>query len=1169
MIIKRIISTFLVAFTLLGSMSLAISAQEQASPEAPVYEYNTSRNTPTMNYLTGEYKDPVTNKTTVISTKEQKLEVMDLRLEQNGFRMYVDEYSGEVAVENIATGDVLFSNPYDVGVNDELDEEEKKKFLSQIFIDYKGIKGDGSVYNSYENAVGGADGEGASQIVVKAIKNGMRIEYSIGRVDARYLVPERISKDNFEKKILNVAKEAGCSDFEEKQFKAFFLEMDLEKSLSTYKDEDKKAEAKRTFITKYGISENSAEKGPFYVCTCVTKKEYQYIENLIKKYCPDYTYEELDEEHRSFSYSPEDKNEALFKISLEYTIDEKGLSVRVPANGIRFDETLYYLEYIEILPFFGAGQYPNKGYTFFPDGAGTLFDFDGTETHFYGDCYGEDFAYYDLGTGSPHNQEVRYPVFGLTENITDDEGNERDRGFVAIVEEGDAMMTLYACHEKYNSVKMRVNPRPYDSYTLSGVIAGAENKPLPIVSPRNYTGNFKIRYIMLTDEDVATGKGYYEPTYVGMAKVYRDYLVENNVLTRLTKSDVKENIPLYIETFGAIETTQKFLSIPYKTTMPLTSFEDITKMYDELSESGIDNINFILTGYNKGGLSVDQVPYSLNWENAVEKEMKFDELIEYARTNGFGVYPDFDFVFATDNKLFDGLTLSSHAVKKVDGRYTSKREYSATRQSYVSYFELAMSPAYFSHFYEKLTKNYVKYNPLGISVSSLGMYLNSDFDEDDPYNREDAKEFTAEALKYFDDNYNKVLVSGGNAYTWKYVDYITEIATDSSRHATSLATVPFLGIVLHGYVQTAGEAINMEGNMDYAMLRAIENGASLKFILSYQNTAMLKGYPNTSKYYSVRYDIWASELVEAYNKVNAALKDVQLSTIEHHEFLDGARIPNEDEIDKDSYAALLDAINKEIVDAADAKESLRVLFQSIRQDLYDCRDNLAAIIDTNDETNTKSIKAIYDKASPLLDAVKSAAEDVEAQKTIVDNAYAKYLADPSEKNDTKYREALDSYGVVVSSFKDAYDAYIKETGVAINLGNEYVEKFEQANDNFGMLEDSNVYNDEIITELDDIRKSLIPTYNSLKNMVNKMTNEVKNNVRSIEEKYATELGLVGEKEEESVEKFDQYAAAPNSIVYEVFENGKSFVLNFNNYAVKVKVGNVYYTIDAYSYIIMR
>ena len=103
-----------------------------------------------------------------------------------------------------------------------------------------------------------------------------------------------------------------------------------------------------------------------------------------------------------------------------------------------------------------------------------------------------------------------------------------------------------------------------------------------------------------------------------MAKAYRDYLVKNGTLTQLKPEEVEENIPVYIETFGAIETTKKFLSIPYKTNVALTSFADIKTMYEELSENGVDNINFILTGYAKGGLTNDTIPYKIKWDGAVK-----------------------------------------------------------------------------------------------------------------------------------------------------------------------------------------------------------------------------------------------------------------------------------------------------------------------------------------------------------------------------------------------------------------------------------------------------------------------------------------------------------------------------------------------------------------------
>ena len=103
----------------------------------------------------------------------------------------------------------------------------------------------------------------------------------------------------------------------------------------------------------------------------------------------------------------------------------------------------------------------------------------------------------------------------------------------------------------------------------------------------------------------------------------------------------------------------------------------------------------------------------------------------------------------------------------------------------------------------------------------------------------------------FDENYGSVMTDGANAYAWKYVDYILNMPLTSSRYLESAASVPFMGMVLHGFVQYAGAPLNMEGNTNYALLKAIENGASIYFTLSYRNTDILKEDTIYNKYYSI------------------------------------------------------------------------------------------------------------------------------------------------------------------------------------------------------------------------------------------------------------------------------------------------------------------------------
>jgi hypothetical protein len=51
--------------------------------------------------------------------------------------------------------------------------------------------------------------------------------------------------------------------------------------------------------------------------------------------------------------------------------------------------------------------------------------------------------------------------------------------------------------------------------------------------------------------------------------------------------------------------------------------------------------------------------------------------------------------------------------------------------------------------------------------------------------------------------------------------------------------------------------------------------------------------------------------------------------------------------------------------------------------------------------------------------------------------------------------------------------------------------------------------------------------------------------------------------------YNKYVAAETTIVYEQFSNGTAFILNFNNFAVKVEIDGVYYTVAAYGYLELK
>lgn len=885
---RKILSAFLAVLFVAGTAVSLTTVESEAAYADRIDENGNS----IINYFTKVY-----------NTQEDKLADMTLYKEVDGYYIYVEEFTGEIAFVDKSTGNAIFSNPYDIATNAQ-SNATKQTLLSQISLRYKD-NGVEKEMNSY------VDAALRGQIKTKNIKNGIRMEYTIGEVQVTRLVPRRISKERFETQIVDKI----TSDFHRERLTSFYQLYDTSDTSLT-----------ETLVKEMEAAFPITKRMAIYVCsTEITSSELKQLESIIKTYCPLYTYDEMDQDHNETDYVGVEVAPPCFRLALEYTVNDGTLDVRLPANGIRFDESVYTLGTISVLPYMGCGNVNNEGYAFIPDGSGAIIrysDVKGANSTISGQMYGADFAYHKV-TGQ-HEQTMRYPVFGnvvnmnytYTEESTSNKYGQsentgetvkvsRNQGYLAIITEGDSMAQIIeeanGQLNNYLTVYARFTPRPSDTYNLADSISIGANASWTVVSKRKYSGSYRIKYILLSDKEGSNGKTY-EPTYVGMAKAYRNYLEENGYITRLEADDVESDIPLYIETFGSIETADRFLSFPITVDTPLTSFEDVEKMYDELSENGVSNINFKLTGYTNGGLD-STYPTKINFVSALGGKNGFKSLLESSSEKGFGVYPDFDFAYVSKTAYFDGVSLKKDAVKTIDSRYTSRKTYNSATQSLEDDFAKAISPSRYEYFVDKFAAAYEPYGNSSLSVSTLGTALNSDFDKKDPYNRVDSQKFTVEMLAALKESFSDIMLEGGNAYSIPYASHILGVSTDSSNYMNSSEAVPFAGFILHGYTNFTGAALNMEGDVAYSMLKAIENGSSLYYILSYENTNELKESETYNKYYSVDYQNWKDEVVSQYATVNEALADLQTSLIDDHNFVEAYRVPSEADLEADRAEA--------------------------------------------------------------------------------------------------------------------------------------------------------------------------------------------------------------------------------------------------------------------------
>lgn len=829
-------------------------------------------------------------------TADEKLATMQLVHSNYGYDLYYHPETAEIAVRHTVTdgeGNLryvqdLFSNPYDLASTNAT-TDIKKQLLSQVIIKY--VDNDDNItFYSYKDAAE------SRQIVATNIRGGLRVEYTVGRTNPKRVLPKMIRKERFEELILNPIMEA--NERASERLMALYQLKDVQDPTITERQ-------RRELEIKYPITKKMAI---YIIEATIVEREMNLVESWILEYTG-YTYDDVLADHEETQYVGTDKVPAVFRFALEYYIEEDGLRVRLPANGIRYDASQYQLTSIQVLPYMGSGNLGTpktlkdgfKGYAMIPDGSGTLVRFEEQKSALTitGRLYGQDYSFHNLNI-TPNMETWRMPVFGLVQDyvkVTEEkkkswgdydlfEGGREiteiirteeivPQGYVAIVTEGETLTELTYEYgggtlHKYHSVFPVLYPRPKDTYPLDGISVSGGTATWTVQTDRRYSGNYTIKYVMLYQDDA---------NYVGMAKVYREYLEKQGVLRRIKN---KEDIPLYIESFGTIDTIERKFGVPVKVKTPLTTFGQAQEMLSTLIGQGITNIKLKFTGWYNGGLE-SKAPTKIKVEKEMGGKKGLLRLAEFASANGIVIYPDVDFTYLSNFGVGDKFSSKKQAVKTVDDRTASHKTYNPVFQAYLNDGSIIISPRVIKSIYGMIREDFTELQTGAISVGTLGSELNSDQNEDEPLNREDTKARINELLSLMQSDQLSLMTNAGNSYILRFVDHILNVPLDGSSRLAASEEIPFVGMVLHGYKDFSGTAINLAGDYQYNLLKTIENGANPYFVLSYANTSELKNSYKFNQYYSVEFNIWHDDLVETYNTLNELLKPVRTSLIVAHE----------------------------------------------------------------------------------------------------------------------------------------------------------------------------------------------------------------------------------------------------------------------------------------------
>ncbi len=813
----------------------------------------------------------------VFENEEAKLATMKLAsTSENGeIELYYDEVSCEIGVKNKVTGQIILSNPYDVA-SMSVTNDVKGQYLSQVFLNYVtiGVAGE-KTYYSYNDCI-----TYENQLKITPTENGISVQYTLGDARKELLLPLKIEVSKLDALL------EPMSSRDRKSVLGLYIKY--------YPNEKKEngdfvnSEPKRkSMIQKYPICENT----PIYVINLDAKNidEWTKAADKIVKYT-DYTFEQLHIDYEAVKEENDgDKfvmdEQPNFTFVVDYTVSNQGFKASLDASTVSYNKDKYYISSLTLLPYMAAATRESKGYTFLPDGSGALVRFEDVVANnifdnVIGTLYGTDYALYQISDRNVEKYSM--PVFGLN-------NADKNSGYFAIIEEGDAQATISSVHTVfYHTAYPSFKLISTDKYDLADAFSSGTTTSniISVTADEIYKGKFTISYAMLSDKDEK-----YDSTYMGMANYYRDYLIANGTLDKIKAENINDFTKLFIEVFGSIQVDDKFLTFPVKVHKALTTFEDIKTIHKELSDAGLGNMSFILKGFANGGLN-STYPTSVKWQKVLGGKDGFNALLDYAKGAGVEIAPDFEFTYSQGIKKFSGFSYKSNGVRTLDNRYSTKREYNASTQTFERTGGVAISSASYALAYEKFYKDASKYQISTIAVRTLGSDLNSDLDKEDYYDREASKLKVVEMLQLLsgkkenatNKGYN-LIVDSGNAYAIPYASSILGASLDSSRFLIQSEAVPFYGIVYHGSKVFAGNAINMDGDSDYMFLKALENGSSLYFTIAMQNTEYLKFDKKYNKYYSVKYSILKDDIISLYKEFNALMKDKQDKYIVEHEFM--------------------------------------------------------------------------------------------------------------------------------------------------------------------------------------------------------------------------------------------------------------------------------------------
>ena len=747
-------------------------------------------------------------------------------LDNGTWELLYHDGSAEIACRHQPSGRVFRSNAPGWG---------KEKEGAQLLLTLANAQGTQFSWNSLTDAAA------YGQVTAKEADGALEVTYYFGKTSKVYAVPQVMTVEAFEAVLAKVEKTSDQSTL-----KRLYSYLEL-------KDSDL-PQTRATLLERFPVLESM----PVYALAgSPSKLEISKLEKIFDAI--GYTLEQKYQDEAACEHMAADKDELHAAVTLRYTLTDQGLRAEIPFDGLLVSPGAKVVD-ITLLPYFGMPMAGEQGCAVIPDGCGALLDLRTPRNTGYpaysARVYGTDDANQITDRAAPP-PVVTLPVFGVRAG---------EQAFAAVITDGAPFAFIVADAPRtdgslgYAGVRFLYMETAYFSLD-----AKPENRIL-CYQPQANRCDMAVEYRLLPEGPADAS---------AIALSMKQGLEEAGLLTGTSSGE----LPLTLETIGAIDVEELVLGVPVTRIRPLTTYAQTADMALTLHRTAGSGLRVIAGGALKGGVRCTRQT-AVTAEGALGGRKGLAALRDTLAAQGIPFAVANDIMLVHKDGWLDGFSVSGDTARLLTSTAAYKPDYTLSTM-YMTSKGMAAYMLDREAILEGLSAFDRSAGDFGldaVALPSLGSILYSDMRDNGFVSRDEMRRAIQTAMGALE---TKAWLRGGNAYALPGAILVYDLPLHASAHPLLGEEIPLAQMILSGHVDYAATSMQYAADERGYLLRCIAYGSGLYAQVYAESGAAVK-YTDFDDLYAGSYPLMAQRLEDGYAQLRSALADTAGKAILHH-----------------------------------------------------------------------------------------------------------------------------------------------------------------------------------------------------------------------------------------------------------------------------------------------